>query len=363
MAPRKMRYLLFYGLIAAFFIVMPVIIAVALGYSFDLDDIKFKKTGGIFVKSNSVNISVSLDNNFVKGTSFFSRGALISEIDPGTHIIRLEKKGYRPWFKTVEVEESYVTELRNILLVPNQVEIATSTQAEISIINATSSPSGAFFIDDLGNLITKENFEIPVAANVHSFAYIKNTLYMVDKNGFLSELNQDEKISIIGRPGFYLTENGQLRFSEAPSGDIGILDQSGGLFLLNRDKKLTIISGGIKNFSFDSKGSKLLLLKEDRIEIIWLEDNKYQPFQKAGIKEDILGLGENILDADWFYGDDSHILIHTNQGIYITEVDGRGGRNTLELLSNPNVEELITAPKLPSEIFFRIGRSIQKIEL
>ena len=359
---KKSRRKLFYLLLALFLIVSPLLIAYSLGYNFDFFKGRVGKTGGIFIKSKTAGISIFINGTFEKETSLFSGGALLTDIAPQTYLLRLEKEAYQPWSKAVAVEPSIVTEIRNILLLPRPVTYATSTAKEIALF-LEKNPPAKLLIDKKDNLIRPEGAAKKIlASNVNSFAEFEEYILFVDKNGFLAKMDPaTNKIETLGRPGFYLNKN-KMTFVKSAGGAIAILDSSGGLFLLESDNKVSALKGGVKKISFDGGGHKLLLTKEQSVEILRLQDNPEQPFQKKGAFEEILKLDSPINEASWFYADNAHIAIRTDAGIFFTEVDGRGGRNTAELVSD-KINELLTSEKIPDAVFFRKGKIWFKIKI
>lgn len=360
----KRRRLLFL-LILVFMAFTPLLIFYSLGYRFDFSTITVEKTGGIFLKSKTPRVSVRLDGKFSTETSFFSGGVLLTDIRPGTHLVRLEKKDYHPWFKTIEVAPMVVTEVRNIILIANPVPTATSTKEELAAIAAIPShEEKILYLDAKANLIEKQapGIEDIIASNVNSFASFDGTVFWIDKNGFLASRNPETKaIRTLGRPGFYLRKE-PARFFKSPAGAIVILDASGGVFLVEGGDTITPLHGGVMTIRFDAEGKKLLWIKEEEVGIVWLADNPYQPFQRVKTKETIIAVNTKIEDALWFYGDNAHIILRTHDGTYLTEIDGRGDRNTAELVSGL-VDALVTTPQIPNGIFFRKGVVWKTIKL
>lgn len=372
---RLTRRIFFYSAIAVFVLLAPILIAYSLGYTFHSDTRLLERTGGIFIKSKTPRISIFLDGTFIKETSYLSGGALITEIVPGTHRLRLEKTNYHPWSTTIHVEPELVTDLRNILLVSNFVSIATSTPDELVSLNAAttedisstlakektisvpnvSAPASlpAFFLDHNGNLMkTMATTSKVLAISINSFRTIDNMIYFINKNGFLGKLDPvSEYITTIGRPGFYLLDK-PAQFWQAPNGNIIILDASGGLFLSDGSTHIQTITGGVRQFAFDGRSIKILIRKDQSIYIFWLEDNAFQPFEKSGTRTEIFASDTAIQDADWFFADDAHIIIRTADGIFFTDIDARNGKNIVQLFSK-KTEELVTIPSLPHAIFFR----------
>lgn len=362
---KQTRRHFFYMLIFLFAIASPVLIFYSLGYTIDFSKISIEKTGGIFIKSKIHTVSVFLDGIFIKETPLFTSGTLLTDLKPRTHLLRLEKIGFHPWFKTVEVVPMNVIELRNVLLVPNPIPISTSTPDEIKLIYRLSlpvTPPIGWKIDKKERLIQEKNGESKIiASNINSFDVINSKVYWVDKNGFLARLEPDTGIiNNIGRPGFYLNKT-PIRFISSPQGNIFLIDSSGGLFILE-EEKITPLGGGVRHIKFDNDAEKIIFQKERSIEVWWFKDESYQPFRKKGDRETILNLSNEIKNAEWFYGDDAHIIIQARDGIFLTELDGRGGRNTVELVSG-KTEIFAATPDIPNAIFFRKEKAWFKIQL
>lgn len=369
---RTTRKLVFYGLIFLFLTAGPFLIAYSIGYTFSIREWSIQKTGGIFVKSSASHISLFLNNELVKETSFLSRGAILTDIPPGIHLLRIEKQGFIPWAKIISVQPQMVTEFRDVLFIKRPLHLATSTPEEIAAIQALPSiqtpqkQNPVFKIDATYRLVNaqeKIKFTKPLASNVHSFQIFDDIILFIDRNGFLASLDLETNTTqTLGRPGFFLNEK-PARFIVSPAGEVAILDSAGGLFILNTSDAIEAFQGNARDVSFDLQGQKMLILNEKEIEILWREDNLVQPFQKKGTRESLLKLADShIKAAQWFYGDDAHIVILTKDGVFLTELDGRGGRNTADL-SQEKTDELVTTPQIPQTIFLRKEKIWHKIEL
>lgn len=371
----KTRRKFFLLLVLVFVIFSPLLIAYSLGYKINLSKGSLEKTGGIFIKSKTPRLSLFLNGVFTKETSLLGGGALLTKIKPGSYLLRLEKKEYQPWSKTVKVEEETVTELRGLLLFPEKITKATSTREEIELLEKNlqlekDSPTKTLVsgikveLNKKGELVAKETPPVLLSAKVHSFEVLNDKIIFVDKNGFLAWLDPPQKkIEVIGRPGFYLKEK-SFKFIKSAREMIAIIDSMGGVFLLDDlTSAILTIDGGVKDVSFDEKGEKLLLVKENSLSILWLIDNNLQPFQKKMTREEILKSSNiNMEEAKWFYGDNLHIIIRTRDGVFITELDGRGGRNTTELIAG-RTDKIFTSFQNPTTIFFEKGKSWYKIEI
>jgi len=369
----RTRRLFFYTFVFIFAIVGPLLVAYSIGYTFNPSTAAFESTGGIFIKSPTPRLAVFLNGAFAKETGFITGSVLFTDLAPGRHLVRLEKERYGPWSKSALVEPTAVTELRNVMLIPYQPAIATSTPAELAALQATTSPAQSLTLERNGNLIAGRGKEAPVIAeNVHSFTTVGDAIFFVSRSGFLGRYDlAGREIATIGRPGFFLTDT-PLKFvsgrglpGQAPAGQglIGVIDSAGGFFLYEESSgALQPISSGVKEALLDAQAEKLLLHKDESIEIVWLKDNRHQPFQKKGTVEIIVKAAGAVREARWFYSTGAHVVYRTVLGIFFTEIDGRGGRNTAQLRTAA-ADELFTFPSLPNTIFYKEGSAAYRIEL
>ena len=284
---KRTRRKLFYALALIFLVGLPILISFSLGYTFNLTSRSVEKSGGIFIKSRTSRLSIFLNNNFIKETSLISGGAILTRIYKGTYLLRIEKAGYRPWSKAVIVEPEVVTELRNILLVTHPLAVATTTQKEISAFLATSTPRWEVTLDKKRNLVEKGSKRI-ISSAINSYEILNNKILVINESGFLSVFDPSTGLlETIGRPGFYLSKN-MAKFAQSPDGEIAILDSSGGIYLWNGEDNIHPVDGGAKAIYFDEDGEKMLMVKENDIEILWMKDNPFQPFLKKFFQETIL---------------------------------------------------------------------------
>ncbi|HJV33031.1 MAG TPA: PEGA domain-containing protein [Patescibacteria group bacterium] len=111
MNPRARR-ILRRTFIAAFFIVAPIVILSTAGYRYNFSRQRFERTGVMLVESRPEGASVSLNGKPQKEET----PARLQKLSPGPYAVRIEKPGYLPWEKTVEVVSRETTFLNDISL-------------------------------------------------------------------------------------------------------------------------------------------------------------------------------------------------------------------------------------------------------
>lgn len=119
------HYLLYLFIALAFAAISTAFILSAIGYEIRLSkkEIVFEKTGMIIVNSKPSGASIFVDgeNKGHKTNLVFS--AKLDSIHKGKHIVRVEKDGFYPWEKEVEVLPETVTWVNYILLFPKVPKI------------------------------------------------------------------------------------------------------------------------------------------------------------------------------------------------------------------------------------------------
>ena len=261
-----------------------------------------------------------------------------------------------------------VTEFRDIILVPTQSQIATSSSAEQALITARlalrhtpNADTIQYGINTNGDLVAIEDKKI-LAPNVRTFSIRNDVILFIDRNGFLARLViASGDITTLGRPGFFFND-ASPSFIYSPTREIAIIDSGGGLFILDASNTIRTITGGVRDVAFDTESNKLLITKDHTLELAWIAANEYQPFQKQWTIETLIETESPILEAAWFHDDSAHVVFRTAEGIFFIEIDGRGGRNTHTLISD-RTDGLVTLPQLPHTIFFLKEKIWYKIDV
>ena len=125
---KRKRKFMFLGTIVVFFLLAIIVILYSFGYGIG-PKWQLQKTGGIFIQANQSGAIVTIDGKQQKNTSLLSKNALIKNLNPGKHEVRVAKDTFYDWYKVLDVSSEIVT-ARDIVLIPKQLpaqNIATST--------------------------------------------------------------------------------------------------------------------------------------------------------------------------------------------------------------------------------------------
>lgn len=126
------RVQLFFLTLIALSLTTTAVILWAKGYTLNKKEAKLEKTGMILAKSKPDGAKIFVDEKLVSATN-----ATIAGLKNGQHSLRIEKEGYVPWRKDVEVFEELVLEIEAVL-VPLTLELKplTSTGARSPVLAA-----------------------------------------------------------------------------------------------------------------------------------------------------------------------------------------------------------------------------------
>ena len=118
---RKTRKILFFVFFLIFLLGAPLIILYYQGYRFDLEKKSLTQTGGLFLKVTPKQAEIYIDGELVKKTDFFFGSTLIENLLPKKYKIEIKKEEYFPWEKILEIRAKEVTEGKNIVLFPENI--------------------------------------------------------------------------------------------------------------------------------------------------------------------------------------------------------------------------------------------------
>jgi dipeptidyl aminopeptidase/acylaminoacyl peptidase len=92
-----------------------------LGYRFDFENKKLTQTGGFFLKAEPKQVEIYIEGKLAKKTDFFFGSALVENLLPKKYKIEVKKEGYLTWEKRLEIREKEVTEVKNLVLFPKNL--------------------------------------------------------------------------------------------------------------------------------------------------------------------------------------------------------------------------------------------------
>ncbi|MBI4993747.1 PEGA domain-containing protein [Candidatus Wolfebacteria bacterium] len=114
----RTRRILFLGFAAIFIPISVAVIFYSDGWRFDLETFSFKKTGAIYIETIPKDAQIYLDGKEIPNQAgLIKKGTLISDLLPKNYNLKIKKDGYFDYLKNIKVEESFVGELIDTILI------------------------------------------------------------------------------------------------------------------------------------------------------------------------------------------------------------------------------------------------------
>jgi len=288
----RIRRIILTGTILFFIVVAPTALLYSYGYSFDWQNKKVVLTGGFYFESLPKKADVYLDDKLKKETPVF-----IKRLLPKEYQVKITENGYHSWQKNLKIESKLVTVVKNILLIP--------LNPEIRIVDE------ALPID----FSLEEFIQTEKSNNVFYIQKPSYVLYKTDKENSFQEQISLTPLPIDHQYQIFISINEQ----------IAVLDENKQLYLLNPEiKTFQLINQNVQGLQF-SNDNKLLYFTPSELWVYYLNRENNQ-------QELITRLSQEIKQAIWYNKTNEHIIFSVGQNIKITELDGRNGRNTNDLI-------------------------------
>ena len=388
---RRTRKILFFVFFLIFLLGAPLIILYEQGYRFDLEKKSLTQTGGLFLKVIPKQTEIYINGKLVKKTDFFFGSALIENLLPKKYIIRVEKEGYFPWEKSLEIREREVTEAKNVVLFPVKLnfEILSrdiknfwlSPDGEKLILKETNgngwslklyepktkvkshlitekdfSKGGADLLDlawsqdsrevylDLGIKEKEKRFSFQVnqtppiliekeiatsSETIISSQKVNGDIYYIDNFGHLFKSPSAAEGEKLTEKPFPVKAETEYKLSIFP--EYIFLEEEKTLYQFNHDSKsFEKLFEKINGLKISPDNKKLLFFSDPEIWVLFLKEKSNPPSKKAGEKILLIRLfSEKIESAFWLNSD--YLIFNAGDKIKIAEIDERDKLNIVDL--------------------------------
>lgn len=216
------------------------------------------------------------------------------------------------------------------------------TPTDIQKIKFGNEPNDFVILTDTGTLLSWNTATTSAALlteGVKEFEILGEEVFFIAKNGFAARQSLRDPATTVnlGRKGFAFSED-SIKIIRSHNSDIFLKDGADGLFFLPRgdNEEFELLETGVEDIALADKEEKLFFRKQNAIGVFHLEENRYQPFEKRGEKTILFESRDTtFLDADWYTEDDAHIILNTSSGVFLLDVDTRGGPRIVELDAKP----------------------------
>lgn len=330
MAPisKKRRNIYFFTLLIIFIVTIPFIVLYSFGY--DVNDARaLIQTGGVNVDTNMSGVVLFVDDEYAEQSSFISRDIFVQKLKLGEHNVATTKAGYYPWYKTVEIYPNRVTTLQALML---PIEIPFQKYEEPSTVGS---------VDSLGGTEIR-----PIVSNVYSdlseWFFSTSTPSETFNNvmKYSNEVLDKDVIVATTSPQNNVTFN-RLQISPT-STEVIFSDQDIIEYFVNNGYSTSTIAG----IEFIKNGDMLIWQNEKTMHVVWLGKIESIPpffcvdidcdFEKEIVRDDVI---ERFSFMPNYPG---MLLIETKDGVFVTEIDDRGGINTQPVFDRAGATYKIT---------------------
>jgi len=207
---QRVRAILYYLSVLAFFLGLPLILSSALGYKFNPRTFKFTQTGLISIKTQPPGATIYLDSRLFNDKS----PASISELLPGYYNLRLELDGYSPWEMQVDVQARKVTRVEKVILFSKRPNIKQLNENNISSFYVDQDRKLIYYFNRQDNIIYESDLEGERFRQLTSLperfkGLPKGFRFSADKEK--AAIFNNNQICVL-----YLSPKGSLLYKEAP---------------------------------------------------------------------------------------------------------------------------------------------------
>lgn len=397
---KNLRRVLFLTFLAVFLLTTPIICLYSQGYRINLRPSGGGKiitqTGGIYLKILPKQAEVYLDGKLKEKTDFIFGSLLIGDLLPKKYEFEVRKLDFSSWKKNLEVKEKEVTEVKNIILFPQNpdfkimarnvddfwvsldqrkiifkeidpptdkgwslklYDLANDVKSQL-IDDSDISPKGADLMSlEFSDDSKKVSLQISTAETIQYFTILLDrTPPLLQKSNppqpFQEGVIASKKIN---NDIYYLDNFGHLyknqeRLSEEPlpvrqETEYNLEIFSNFIFLREgqtlyqfdyNSKSFEKFFDDLKDLKISPDSRKLVYFSDYEIWVLFLNDIFYQPQRKAGEKIFLMRLSENINNVFWLNSD--YLVFNTANKIKISEIDNRDRINIADVgeFKNPD---------------------------
>ena len=204
---------------------------------------------------------------------------------------------------------------------------------------------------------------IVIKTNVSAKIYIDEKLE--GETSFFSDTFSKKNL-LPGKYGLKIQKDGYQTWQKSVVVEEGLISYFGNVFLpLNEPKEEALTSRevldkhleslklipkdptvfnlpkkGVVDFSVSSDESAVVWATSHEVWVLWNRNTDYQPIRKAGEKELITRLSENIKNVYW-HRSGGYVFLRLGAKFIMLETDVRGGVNTHTLYNNLGVKDII----------------------
>lgn len=351
--PYKHRSIFFWFLCVVFLIALPSLIFYTTGYrlSFENEETSIVTTGGMYVTAENLEVDVYLDEEQVERPRLFRSAYYIQNIDVGLHRIVVQRSDLQTWVKDLPVDPYIVTEAAafNMPAIPHLrpiTEYVTSTGTAVYRFATTTEELFTFATSTEEFVVSTSSATTTLVANPEfDFA---SSLFSTTSTSTLSVF--DRFMDTVDRFRFATSSDNASTSSSTPierilRGDMALIDDEDDLyarwlgsvnsipyyFCLNETSATTTA-----NRYGQHVADAVLIASTSTSSPLIYDSNR---ICRTEIKLD--RLRQDVFYYDFFPNSSDLVILHLQDGIYVTEIDDRAWQNTQLLYPGTDVRVIV----------------------
>ncbi|MCD5381391.1 MAG: hypothetical protein LR008_02335 [Candidatus Pacebacteria bacterium] len=351
--PRHHRAVFFWALVVVFLVALPSLIFYTTGYrlSFENEETTVVTTGGMYVTTDNLQVDVYLDGEQVEKPRLFRSAYYIQHIETGQHRIVVQRPDLHTWVKELPVDSHIVIEASafNMPAVPHVRPIAkyvtaTGTQVYLNVSDVNKIFDG---VSSTEPYVTYSSLDVK--------KYQPNEEYLFIDSLFASTSSSSQSVFTdrAATELFRFSTTTELLDYEATTTESVI--ESGGARIIVREEELyavwqdvikTIphyfcISGTVPTSTIAERYGEHVAAELDRLNLstttpIMVDDNR---ICRSEIKLD--RKRQDVYFYDFFPNSSDLVLLHLEDGLYVTEIDDRSWQNAQRIYTGTDFKVVV----------------------
>lgn len=339
------RYWFFYLLTGIFLASLPFLFLYASGYRFEFGRSGLISTGGLYIAAERTGAQIYINDALVRETRVFRRAFYSQGLSEGTHKIHVDKDGHHTWVKELPVYAHLVTEAQafNLPLIP-EVRVITPwrTRSDIAVMTSTSSLARSASIVNqyllepratASTMVRSSEFDELLGYFVATSTAGRSSGLLERMQTTLTDATSTEEVATTTKVwrDVQLFQAGDEVYARyiGPAGDMPYYYCAEPFPSYQPDQATTTKTGSTltKTASAAEFDDELLL------EVQTVEDA-----QSCDPTVRIDRAGETVTYFDFFPNSTDLVVIGSDSGLFLVEIDDRAWQNRQPLLLGPNLE-------------------------
>lgn len=345
--PRRRRQSLFLSLVLLFVCAVPAFVFYATGYRYDFfsPDASITATGGLYISVGQEEGEVFLNGESVQDSRLFREALYVQNVTPGIHRVHVQAAGYHTWVKELPVYPHIVTEAASFH-VPERPQVRpitpymTATGTPIYTGLASSTVVVPFASTTIAYIATSSRATTTLVVNAE-YSYVLGLFATTTATATTPLITRvvDEARDMFETSGTTTASSTEeLATTTVTVNNMTLFERAGDVFVRYTGPERTIpyyfcIPADIQASSSARYQAQLLAARHayatEQGVMQSIADPDSERLCRREIKID--RQGQAVRSFQFFPGTTDVVLLHRDDGIFVTEVDDRAWQNTQAL--------------------------------